>query len=53
MTQAIFETEVVFRYSFPGLMVWLVLTVFIGIVASLAPARKASLLTVREVLDYE
>ncbi|GAB4480690.1 MAG: FtsX-like permease family protein [Anaerolineae bacterium] len=53
VTQAIFETEVVFRYSFPGLLVWLALTVLIGIAASLAPARKASRLTVREVLDYE
>ncbi len=42
-----------FRYSTPGLFVWLAVVILIGIAASLAPARSAVRLTVREVLNYE
>jgi putative ABC transport system permease protein len=48
-----FGTESTFQYSFLGLIVWLVAVVLIGILASLAPARNAVRLTVREVLNYE
>ena len=34
-------------------MMWLVLILLIGIFSSLAPARDAARLTVREVLEYE
>lgn len=53
VVQVVFETGVSFRYSLSGLLVWLTLVVMIGVGASLAPARRAALLTVREVLDYE
>ncbi len=50
---AILKTELNFRYSFPGLLLWLAIVLVIGILSSLAPARRAALLRVREVLDYE
>jgi len=40
-------------YSIPGLLIWLALVVIISGIASLAPANKASRLSVREVLAYE
>jgi len=46
-------TAPAFRYSFAGLLIWLVIIVLIGIISSLAPARDAARLTVREVLNYE
>ncbi len=53
VVQVVFETDVSFRYSLLGLLIWLTLVMFIGVGASLAPARSAARLTVREVLDYE
>jgi ABC-type lipoprotein release transport system permease subunit len=48
-----FGTQATFQYSALGLLVWLVVVVLIGVLASLAPARDAVRLTVREVLNYE
>lgn len=48
-----FDTRFDFQYSFPGLLIWLAVVAAIGCLASLAPARDAVRLTVREVLDYE
>jgi putative ABC transport system permease protein len=53
VVNAVFQTELAYKYSFVGLGAWLVIVVLIGVVSSLAPARNAVLLTVREVLDYE
>jgi putative ABC transport system permease protein len=53
VVDAVFKAQVNFQYSFEGLGIWLVLIVMIGILSSLAPARNAARLTVREVLDYE
>jgi len=50
---AILKTDLNFRYSFPGLLIWLVIVLLIGVLSSLAPARRAARLRVREVLDYE
>lgn len=50
---AIFETVPPFRFSFSGMVVWLLLTLVIAIVATIAPAQRAAGLTVREVLAYE
>lgn len=47
------ETDNTFQYSFLGLFAWLVIVILIGIFSSLAPAREAARLTVREVLSYE
>lgn len=48
-----FGTQPTFRYSYLGLLVWLGAVVLIGVLSSLAPARDAVRLTVREVLNYE
>lgn len=53
VVQAVFETELSYRYSFIGLVIWLAIVCLIGVGSSLAPARSAAQLTVREVLDYE
>lgn len=53
VVQAVLQARVNYRFSGWGLLVWLVLIVLIGIFSSLAPARNAARLTVREVLEYE
>jgi putative ABC transport system permease protein len=50
---AVMSANLSFRYSFQGLLLWLVVVVLIGVLASVAPAQRAARLTVREVLDYE
>ncbi len=50
---AVLKTGMNFRYSYIGLIIWLGVVLLIGVFASLFPARKAALLQVREVLDYE
>ena len=53
VVEAVLQTGLSYRYSFMGLGIWLLLIILIGVMSSLAPARNAVLLTVREVLDYE
>jgi putative ABC transport system permease protein len=48
-----FGTAPTFQYSFIGLLIWLVIVIMIGVTSSLAPARDAARLTVREVLNFE
>jgi putative ABC transport system permease protein len=48
-----FGTQATFNYSVLGLFAWMVIVTLIGIFSSLAPARDAARLTVREVLSYE
>ncbi|MGB9673774.1 MAG: FtsX-like permease family protein [Anaerolineales bacterium] len=50
---AVLKTGMNFRYSFWGLIIWFCVVLVIGTFASLIPARRAALLQVREVLDYE
>ncbi len=49
----VLETQMSFRYSLTGLVIWFGVILIIGVFASLLPARRAALLQVREVLDYE
>ncbi len=53
VVQAILKADLNYQYSFPGLLIWLLVIGLIGVVASLGPAQRAASLTVREVLDYE
>ena len=53
VVRATFNTVAPFECSFPGLFAWLAIVVLIGVFASLAPARNAARMTVREVLSYE
>jgi putative ABC transport system permease protein len=50
---AIMQSKSAFCYSWEGAVVWLGLITIITIFACLAPAQRASRLTVREVLAYE
>jgi putative ABC transport system permease protein len=50
---AVLETQMKFRYSLTGLLLWFGVIVLIGVFSSLYPARRAAQLQVREVLDYE
>lgn len=50
---AVLETQMNFRYSIIGLLLWFGVILLIGVFSSLLPARRAALLQVREVLDYE
>jgi putative ABC transport system permease protein len=51
--QAVMGVPLTYSYSMPGLWLWLVVVIFLSILASFIPARNASRLTVREVLAYE
>ncbi len=42
-----------YAYSVPGAIIWLILVLLTAAIASYAPARRASRLTVRDVLAYE
>lgn len=53
VVEAVLQAQVNYRYSGWGLLLWLVLILLIGVFSSLAPARDAARLTVREVLEYE
>jgi putative ABC transport system permease protein len=53
VVNAVLRADMNYQYSFFGLFLWLLVVLLIGVMASLAPARRASTLTVREVLDYE
>jgi putative ABC transport system permease protein len=53
VVEAVLQTSLSYKYSFVGLGIWLLLIILIGVISSLAPARNAVALTVREVLDYE
>jgi putative ABC transport system permease protein len=53
VVNAVMQADLNYQYSFFGLFLWLLVVLLIGVLASLAPARRASTLTVREVLDYE
>jgi putative ABC transport system permease protein len=50
---ALIKIPLQYHYSFLGAAVWFVVLLAIATVASLAPARNAVRLTVREVLAYE
>ena len=53
VVNAVMQADLSYTYSFSGLLLWLVVVGFIAVFSSLAPARRAARLTVREVLDYE
>lgn len=53
ISMAIFNGPADFMVNFVGILIWLVLVALLSVVASLAPARSASQMTIREVLSYE
>jgi putative ABC transport system permease protein len=50
---AIAGSEIALRFTPFGMLFWLGIVVILSILASIAPARNASRLTIREVLAYE
>jgi putative ABC transport system permease protein len=51
--RAFLQTAPAFKFSLPGVGLWLVIVVVLAAVASFLPAWNASRLTVRDVLAYE
>ena len=47
------ELQLIFRYSLPGVVVWLVVVAVLSVLASGLPAWRASRVRVRQVLAYE
>lgn len=50
---SIFDATSGFTFTIWGLLAWLVVVILLSVFASLAPARNATRLTIREVLAYE
>ncbi|MBL8051322.1 MAG: hypothetical protein JNM46_08880, partial [Anaerolineales bacterium] len=40
-------------FSIPAILIWLGLTLFISVIASILPAQSAAKLTIRDALIYE
>jgi putative ABC transport system permease protein len=51
--QLLFSTPLDYAFSTSGTLLWLIMVMVLGAVASLLPALNAARLTVREVLAYE
>jgi len=47
------QNPLTFSFSFLGVLIWLFLSLFLSVMASLLPAWKASRLSVKDVLSYE
>jgi putative ABC transport system permease protein len=50
--QAMFEANLDFQYNFGAVLIWLLMMVVISTLASIVPARSATLISVRESLAY-
>jgi len=50
---AFIQKPLVFRYSFFGVALWLLIVTVIAVLASLIPAQRASRMSVRDALSYE
>jgi putative ABC transport system permease protein len=48
----LFEAHLDYQYSFQAVLIWLVIIVVISILASIIPARNASVISVRDSLAY-
>ncbi len=48
-----FDAPLRFAFSFPGIFIWLVISIVFAALASLYPAWNATQLTVRQILAYE
>lgn len=53
ITQALFGAPSGFGFSITGYVIWFVVVSVLSVLSSLAPARSATRLTIREVLSYE
>lgn len=53
ITQALFGAPSSLNFSITGFVIWFVVVTILSVVSSIAPARNATRLTIREVLAYE
>ena len=53
VSQAIFNSPANFAFTPAGFLIWLGLAALLAVLASFIPARRASRMTIREVLSYE
>ena len=53
ISETIFNSSIPVKFTFEGFGLWLLVVLFLSVVASLLPARNAASLTIREVLAYE
>lgn len=53
ITQALFGAPSGFGFSLTGYVIWFAVVSVLSVLSSLAPARSATRLTIREVLSYE
>jgi putative ABC transport system permease protein len=51
--ETIFNTELVYRYNYGAVLIWLVIIVFVSVLASIMPGRRATQVNVRQSLSYE
>ena len=51
--QVLLQSKPTYIFSLGGAILWLVIVLLLALLASFLPARRASSLTVREVLSYE
>jgi len=51
--QAIFDVNLDYAYNFEAVIVWLMIVLIISTLASILPARNATVISVRESLAYE
>jgi len=49
---ALFDSTLDYQYNFSAVLVWLVIVLIISIVASIVPARSATVISVRDSLAY-
>jgi putative ABC transport system permease protein len=52
MGRAMFSATLEYQYNWPAVGIWLALSVLIAALASVLPARNASLISVRDSLAY-
>ncbi len=53
MGETIFNTELIYRYNYGAVFIWLGIIIFISVLASIIPARQATQVNVRQSLNYE
>jgi len=50
---SIFNFQMIYRFSWPGVLTWLAIIVILSVAASALPALRATRLSVRKTLAYE
>jgi len=53
ISETIFNSPIPVKFTYEGFGLWLLVVLFLSVIASLLPARNAASLTIREVLAYE